>query len=229
MPFENGLQSTRRRRRIADLPNTMATHFRGSGLGGHRSCFHVLSTSLFSRLLSMDEIHGDSLQRSWGAVLRKEPDCEGTVLQVERLHVADPVEPRVDDCNVKNFQLQDSHFDKKAKAAAEMWLPGDKKERVRKTLAGMFRASYHYAESGIRSVLYHVVGHVMLDLLREESIKRTLDTHIAKVLDNVAAAHKLWKMLLVLHLFLTPVAESARRMTDSAITYMGTVVAKASK
>lgn len=51
---------------------------------------------------------------------------------------------------------------------------------VEETLQNTLRAFFLNVQSGIRSVVYNVVEQLVLDLLHQEVIAETLETHIAK-------------------------------------------------
>lgn len=59
----------------------------------------------------------------------------------------------------------------------------------------LLRMSYHNTQCWTRSVLYKAVEQVMLDLLHNDVIGETLQSHIAKFFDTDAAANLLSKKL----------------------------------
>lgn len=59
---------------------------------------------------------------------------------------------------------------------------------VEEALGEALRRTVYKAQSGVRSVVYTVIQHVILDLLRKRVIEKNLDTHIAKYSYKDAAA-----------------------------------------
>lgn len=61
-------------------------------------------------------MHGHILQLSWESGLNKVAIPEGTEVQKQTGHVAEPFEVRVNDGHVKGRRLQECRFHQKAKA-----------------------------------------------------------------------------------------------------------------
>lgn len=65
-------------------------------------------------------------------------------------------------------------------------------------LANILWMSFRKARKGIRSVVYEVADHFMLDVLRKDVIYKKLGAHIMKGLDDDAATEGLPKRLMTL-------------------------------
>lgn len=100
---------------------------------------------------------------------------------------------------------------------------------VEEALDDILRMSYHNAQSRICSVVYGVLRHVMLHLLRKNVIGETVHAYVSKVFAPDAAADKFLKHLQTSSSFMAPTATFAQRKTHTSIVNKNTLFAKASK
>lgn len=106
----------------------------------------------------------------------------------------------------------------------------DELEKVLKELLDdIIRRVYHNAQCGIRSVVYNVVEQVMLDQLRKDVSRETLNAHTAKLLDINTDADRILMNLLTSSPFMSPMTTSVQRKTDTTVANKNTIFAKALK
>lgn len=99
---------------------------------------------------------------------------------------------------------------------------------VEELLDDILRTSYNNTPRGICLVVSIVVEQVVLDVLREEVIGKTLDVHPAKPFDANGSNDKLFKNILTLRTFMERIATFVHRETYSATANQNSEVAKTS-
>lgn len=87
---------------------------------------------------------------------------------------------------------------------------------VDKAVDEVLRKSFSRAQSGVRSVVYNVVGQVMLNLLCKNVIEETLDAHVTNNMITYEVAKGLSERLLTLCSFMVPIVTLVRRKPDLA-------------
>lgn len=85
----------------------------------------------------------------------------------------------------------------------------------------MLWTSYHKAQSDIRSVVYKVVEKVMIDLLRKDATRNTIEAHIVKFLETKIVAEKFSKKLLTSSTVVVLILMFARHKIDTVIVTKG--------
>lgn len=79
------------------------------------------------------------------------------------------------------------------------------------------RTSLHNSKCGLRLVLYIVIEQRVVDLFRNEVIRKTLHAHAASVLQAGEAHESLSKIMLTSSSFMVPIAIFVRRKKDTAM------------
>lgn len=85
------------------------------------------------------------------------------------------------------------------------------------SLYNLSRTSFYNVQGGILSFMYNVVEQVVLELLRNDTIRETLNARVTKYFNNDAAANSLSKRWLTSITFMSPIATFVKRKADTAV------------
>lgn len=170
------------------------------------------------------ERQSDMSQPLWDAVLNGDVAVAQGIVPQEQVEDV-TVDPR------KNVEAcpEERRIGEKLKVFLNQMVVKELRMLVEESLYDILRPMYHNTQNGFRSVLYSLSEHVMLDLLRKDSIGENVNALIAKFSDTDADTDRLSKKFLTSTSSMASRATIVRRKTDSAIAGENTEMAEATK